>query len=109
MFKKFWAVLACLLCSVCMAAVDVNKGTVAELDAVKGIGPALSRQLVDERNKAPFKDWNDLMTRITGIKEKRAQRLSAAGLTVGGEAYASDKSGSAVKPANATRKAPAAR
>jgi competence protein ComEA len=104
MFKKLLAALACLACSICMAAVDVNKGSVAELDAVKGIGPALSKQLVEERNKAPFKDWNDLMTRVTGIKEKRAHKLSAAGLTVSGEPYAIYKDTSATKPAHPARK-----
>lgn len=102
MFKTFLAALAGLACTLCMAAVDVNKGSVAELDAVKGIGPALSKQLVQERNKSAFKDWGDLMGRIPGIKEKRAQRLSAAGLTVGGEPYPGNTS--AIKPAPATRK-----
>jgi len=69
------------------AAVDVNKATAAELDGVKGIGPAISAKIVDERKKGNFKDWNDFVTRVNGIGEKSAANLSTNGLTVGGAAY----------------------
>ena len=87
MFKKFLAVLAMLATTLAMAAVDVNKATEAELDSVKGIGPGTSKQILDERKKAPFKNWDDFITRVKGVGEARATNLSEAGLTVGGSSY----------------------
>jgi competence protein ComEA len=88
MFKKFLAVLAFLMSTaMAMAAVDVNKATEAELDSVKGIGPTTSKLIVTERKKGEFKNWDDFVTRVKGVGEKRATHLSEAGLTVGGQAY----------------------
>ncbi|RZU02640.1 ComEA family DNA-binding protein [Rivibacter subsaxonicus] len=69
-------------------AAEVNTASQAELERIKGIGPALSQRLLDERAKAPFSDWADLQKRTGGVKAAAAQRLSAAGLTVNGSAYA---------------------
>jgi competence protein ComEA len=88
MLKKILAIVAMLYAAACFAAVDVNKGTAAELDGVKGIGPAISTKILDERKKAPFKDWNDFIARVKGIGEKSAAKLSAEGLTVDGAAFA---------------------
>ena len=88
MFKKILAVLAFLLSTaMAMAAVDVNKANEAELDSVKGIGPATSKLIVSERKKGDFKSWDDFITRVKGVGEKRATSLSEAGLTIGGQAY----------------------
>ena len=85
--KKILAIAAMLFAVASWAAVDVNKATSAELDGVKGVGPALSKRIVDARKSAPFKDWADFMGRVKGVKEKSATKLSAAGLTVNGQAY----------------------
>jgi len=69
------------------AAVDINKASVAELEAVRGVGTATAGKIVDERKKAAFKDWPDLMQRVGGIKQSRAGKLSEAGLTVNGKAF----------------------
>ncbi|MEY2617788.1 MAG: hypothetical protein RL522_790 [Pseudomonadota bacterium] len=87
MLKKISALIACFIASAAMAAVDVNKGTQAELDGLPGIGPATSQLILNERKKSDFKDWADLMKRVKGIGEARAAKLSAAGLTVNGTAY----------------------
>ena len=87
MFKKILAVTAMLFAVASFAAVDANKGSVAELDGLKGVGPAMSKRIVDARQQATFKDWTDLMTRVKGVKEKAAAKLSAEGLTVNGESY----------------------
>lgn len=77
-----------LLCSsMAFAAVDVNKGTEAELDGIKGIGPSTSAKILAEREKSLFKDWRDLMVRVKGIKPASASRLSANGLTVADAPY----------------------
>lgn len=87
MLKKILAFVAMLYTALAMAAVDVNKATDAELDAVKGIGPATSKLIVEERKKGAFKDWPDFINRVKGVGDKRAENLSEAGLTVDGATY----------------------
>ena len=107
MLKKILAIVAMLYAAASFAAVDVNKGTAAELDGVKGIGPVMSTKILDERKKAPFKDWNDFIARVKGIGEKSAAKLSAEGLTVNGAAFAGAPAAAATSvPAKAS--APAA-
>ena len=87
MLKKILAVLVMLYATLAMAAVDVNKATEAQLDSVKGIGPVTSKLIMSERKKGDFKSWDDFISRVKGVGEKRAGSLSEAGLTVGGAAY----------------------
>ena len=88
MLKTILAALAALFLAVAAhAAVDVNRASQAELEAVKGIGPALSTQILSERKKSEFKDWSDLAGRVKGIGEKNSAKFSAGGLTVQGKAY----------------------
>lgn len=84
------AVLASLVLSLApaWAAVDVNQADQAGLESVRGIGPALSGKLLAERGKSPFKDWADLIGRVGGVGPGSAAKLSQAGLTVNGKAYA---------------------
>jgi competence protein ComEA len=100
MLKKILALVAMLYAAACFAAVDVNKATAAELDSVKGIGPAISTKILDERKKGNFKDWNDFIERIKGIGDGNAAKLSAEGLTVGGASF----KGVAAAPAAAAKK-----
>jgi len=88
MLKKILALFLMLCAAAAMAAVEVNKATDAQLDGVKGIGPATSKAIMAERKKnGEFKSWDDLIARVTGIGDKRAAQLSEAGLTVNGQAY----------------------
>ncbi|MDQ0571544.1 competence protein ComEA [Variovorax paradoxus] len=87
MLKKILAVVAMLFAVASFAAVDVNKGTAADLDGIKGVGPAMSKRILDARKEGEFKDWPDLMQRVKGVKEKKAGKLSAEGLTVNGQAF----------------------
>jgi competence protein ComEA len=89
MLKKLLAILLMLFATMAMAAVDVNKATEAELDGVKGIGPVTSKLIMSERKKGEFKDWQDFITRVKGVGEGRAAKLSAEGLTVNGTAFKS--------------------
>lgn len=100
MFKIFLLAFALMLSSLGFAATDVNKATAAELDAVKGVGPAMSAKIIEERKKGNFKDWDDLITRVKGVGEKSAAKLSAGGLTVGDATY----KGVAAAPAAAAAK-----
>ena len=73
MLKKILAVMVMMYAAVSFAAVDVNKATAAELDGVKGIGPAISAKILDEKKKGGnFKDWDDLVKRVSGIGETNA-------------------------------------
>jgi len=88
MLKKILALLVMFYAAIAMAAVDVNKVKDAELDGIKGIGPATSKAIMAERKKnGEFKSWEDLITRVKGMGEKRAAQLSEAGLTVNGQSY----------------------
>lgn len=87
MFKKLLAFVAAMYVAVAFAAVDVNNATPAELDAIKGIGPVKSALIISERKKAPFKDWNDFVTRVKGVGTDSAAKFSADGLTVNGTSY----------------------
>jgi competence protein ComEA len=89
-------------------AVEVNRANQAELEMIKGIGPQLSGKILAERGKQPFKDWQDLIQRLSGVGQVRAAKLSQAGLLVNGAAYvappnlgaaAPKRAASATKPA----------
>ncbi|HEY0064914.1 MAG TPA: helix-hairpin-helix domain-containing protein [Telluria sp.] len=87
MIKKLMLAVAALIAAMgfAFAQVDVNKADAAALDSVKGVGPAMSKQILDERAKGEFKDWADFQKRVKGVGDKRAAKLSAAGLVVAGK------------------------
>ena len=87
MFKKLLAFVATMYVAMAFAAVDVNTATSAELDSIKGIGPVKSALILSERKKAPFKDWNDFVTRVKGVGTNSAAKFSAEGMTVNGASY----------------------
>ncbi|MDO9357749.1 MAG: helix-hairpin-helix domain-containing protein [Polaromonas sp.] len=87
MFKKLLAFVAAMYVAMAFAAVDVNTATSAELDSIKGIGPVKSALILSERKKAPFKDWNDFVTRVKGVGTDSAAKFSADGMTVNGASY----------------------
>lgn len=86
MWKRILALLA-LLGALSAFAVDANHGSAAELQQVKGIGPALSGRIVAERVHGRFLDWDDLIDRVSGIGPRNSARFSDAGLTVNGRGY----------------------
>jgi competence protein ComEA len=94
MWKKILAALI-MFCAaaMAMAAVDVNKASEAELDALKGIGPVTSKAILAERKKGDFKSWQDFISRVKGVGDKRAAKFSEEGLTVNGEAFKAASTG----------------
>ncbi len=96
MFKKLIAAL-CAFIAFSAFAVEANTATQAELEAVKGIGPVISTLIINERKKAPFKDWEDMVVRVKGVGEGSAAKFSTEGMTVNGAAY----KGAPAKPAKA--------
>ena len=108
MLKKVLAFVAMMYAALAFAAIDVNKGTAAELDSIKGIGPAISAKIVEERKKGNFKDWEDFINRVKGVGEKSAANLSEAGLTVGGASFKGAPAKAEEKPAAKKDEKPAA-
>lgn len=91
MFKRFlsFAVACAAACPFLFAhavhlRVDVNTADEAALRAVKGIGPARAKAIVDERAAGgPFKDADDLGHRVKGLGGQAVERLRTEGLTLG--------------------------
>jgi competence protein ComEA len=82
------AACAALLCLCTSAfALDINQANEAELDSIKGMGPSLSTKVLTARAQGPFKDWADLMQRVSGLRQNKAQQFSAQGLTVNGQPF----------------------
>lgn len=122
MIKKLMLAVAVLAASMscAFAQVDVNKADASALDGVKGVGPTTSKLILDARAKGgDFKDWADFEKRVKGVGDKRAAKLSKAGLQVNGKsldgapmeaagAKAADKAADkAAKPAKGAKAAAA--
>src|SRR6476661_1181332 len=112
MIKKLFLAIVALAASmnIAFAQVDVNKADAAALDSVKGVGPAMSKTILDERAKGEFKDWSDFQKRVKGVGDKRAAKLSEAGLQVNGKSKDGAPMGkkedkAAAKPAKASKTA----
>lgn len=126
MVKQFWKILVTcalsLYMAASMAAVDVNRASAAELDAIKGIGPGTSARIIEARKAGEFKNWDDFISRVKGVGHKNAQHFADSGLTVNGvgangipaektsmakpEKMAKDKTTKTVTAAPAATKAP---
>jgi competence protein ComEA len=72
-------------------ALEVNQATEAELDGLRGLGPAFTRRILAERSLRPFADWPDLMRRVSGMGDVTAQKLSAQGLKVNNQSLSTEK------------------
>ena len=109
MIKKLLLAIATLIATTgfAFAQVDINKADQAALDGIKGIGPAKSKQILDERTKGgQFKDWEDFEKRVKGIGAKNAAKLSQAGLQVNGQPKAGAE---LAKPAEKAKAEPQAK
>lgn len=92
MRKWLWVWLGLLLTVPAWAAVDVNNASAQQLEAVKGIGPAKARAIVDYRNKnGPFKSLDDLRN-VDGIGAKSLEKMKP-------ELMLGNKPASTAKPA----------
>ncbi len=103
MIKKLMIAVAAMIATMgfAFAQVDVNKADKAALDKVKGIGPAMSKTILDERAKGEFKDWADFQKRVKGVADKKAAALSEAGLQVHGKSREAASAASAASKASA--------
>lgn len=69
--------------------IDANQATEAQLDGLRGLGPATTRRILAARAEQPFDGWPDLIARVRGIGPALAARLSQQGLTVAGQTWES--------------------
>ena len=80
------AAMALMFCHAALA-LDINQANEAELDSIKGMGPSLSAKVLKARTQGPFKDWADLMRRVSGIRQNKAQQFSEQDMTVNGQSF----------------------
>ncbi len=106
--KRFLLLLvALLLSSVALAAVNINTATKEELDALPGIGPVKAQAIIDYRNaNGPFKTPEDIM-KVKGIKEGEFSKLKGE-ISVSGASAARAAPAKAATPAAAPAPATAA-
>ena len=77
---------------------EINHASEAELDGLRGLGPAFTRRILSERDIRPFTDWPDLMRRVSGMGRLTAQKLSAQGLTVNAQDLGLEKNNPKLTP-----------
>jgi competence protein ComEA len=79
------------------AVVDLNTATAAELDALKGVGPAKAKAIIDYREKnGPFESVDDL-DKVKGFGIKTVEKLRPD-ITVDGSAAPAPVAAPATKP-----------
>ncbi|MFP3505807.1 ComEA family DNA-binding protein [Burkholderia sp. SIMBA_062] len=85
MIKKWFAAVAMLgAIASAWAAVDVNTANEDALVGIKGIGPARAKAILDERGAhGPFRNAEDLASRVKGMGGHTVERLQQEGLTIG--------------------------
>ena len=84
---KKWLVGALVCAHLSVLALEINQANEAELDSIKGMGPAMTRKVLVARADKPFMNWKDLMSRVAGIGKAKAQQFSAQGLVVNGQSF----------------------
>ncbi|WP_412022252.1 ComEA family DNA-binding protein [Burkholderia cepacia] len=93
------------------AAVDVNTANEDALVGIKGIGPARAKAILDERGaRGPFRNADDLASRVKGMGGHTVERLQQEGLTIGAAgsgAAGSSAAGSSAAPSAAAKPAAA--
>ncbi len=82
-----------LLCAASLAwtqTLEIGQARESDLDGLRGLGPATTRLILQERERQAFSNWKDLMQRVAGIGPKKAAQLSSQGLRVQGQPYPAD-------------------
>ena len=84
---KHWLAGASACACLSVLALEINQANEAELDSIKGMGPAMTRKVMAVRAEKPFSNWKDLMLRVSGIGKAKAQQFSDQGVLVNGLAF----------------------
>jgi len=65
---------------------DANTAPEADLAQALGMTPDTARQMVEERTRQPFKDWDDMRSRVAALRFARhAMYANIGGLRVNGQ------------------------
>ena len=72
--KTVAAVIAALVTSVQLMAVNLNTASAQELQAIKGIGPSTAAKIIEYRKNNPFDTIDEVMN-VKGIGEKKFARI----------------------------------
>ena len=92
-------------------ALDVNKADLEDLQTVEGVGPVIAKRIIDERRRGGnFSSREDLISRVKGVGDKTAQRItSGSGLRKGTSntksAKTNSKKSSSTKTASSSKTA----
>ncbi|NLM17401.1 MAG: hypothetical protein GX221_06760 [Candidatus Riflebacteria bacterium] len=65
--------------------ITFNDATYSELTACKYISPAIADQIIKERKKRPFDDWDDFSKRIKGMGKEKISYYKTIGLKINRE------------------------
>ncbi len=84
---KKWLVGALACTHLSIFALEINQANEAELDSIKGMGPAMTRKVLIARAEKIFTNWKDLMSRVAGIGKAKAQQFSDQGVLVNGQSF----------------------
>ena len=84
---KKWLVGALVCAHLSIFALEINQANEAELDSIKGMGPAMTRKVLNARAEKPFINWKDLTSRVAGIGKAKAQQFSDQGVLVNGQSF----------------------
>jgi competence protein ComEA len=84
---KKWLVGALVCAHLSVLALEINQANEAELDSIKGMGPAMTRKVLIARAEKIFTNWKDLMSRVAGIGKAKAQQFSDQGVLVNGQSF----------------------
>ena len=84
---KKWLTGALVCAHLSVFALEINQANEAELDSIKGMGPAMTRKLLIARAEKIFTNWKDLMSRVAGIGKAKAQQFSDQGVLVNGQGF----------------------
>lgn len=82
-----WGLACLVLAGSCVCALEINQASEAELDSIKGMGPAMTRKVLTVRAEKPFDSWKDFIFRVAGIGHAKAQAFSDQGVRVNGQAF----------------------
>ena len=84
MKRLLLALVVLVMSSIAFAAVNINTATLAELEALPGIGPVKGQAIIDYRKaNGPFKSIDDLK-KVNGIGDATLEKVKQSGVSLSG-------------------------